>query len=89
MLQLGYIRNNREQVIKGLEKKQFKELELVDKIIELDDQRKSLQVQSDELLAKRNLVSKEIGALMAQGKKEDAEQKKAEVSVWNIFSYIK
>lgn len=80
MLQLGYIRNNREQVIKGLEKKQFKELELVDKIIELDDQRKSLQVQSDELLAKRNLVSKEIGALMAQGKKEEAEQKKAEVS---------
>jgi seryl-tRNA synthetase len=80
MLQLGYIRNNREQVLKGLEKKQFKELELVDKIIELDDQRKSLQVQSDELLAKRNLVSKEIGALMAQGKKEEAEQKKAEVS---------
>ena len=80
MLQLGYIRNNREKVLKGLEKKHFKELELVDKIIGLDDQRKSLQVQSDELLAKRNLVSKEIGALMAQGKKEEAEGKKGEVS---------
>lgn len=80
MLQVGYIRNNREKVLKGLEKKHFKELELVDKIIELDDQRKSLQVQSDDLLAKRNLASKEIGALMAQGKKEEAELKKAEVS---------
>ena len=80
MLQLGYIRNNREKVLKGLEKKQFKELDLVDKIISFDDQRKSLQMQSDELLAKRNLVSKEIGALMAQGKKEEAEGKKVVVS---------
>jgi seryl-tRNA synthetase len=80
MLQLGYIRNNREKVLKGLEKKQFKELDLVDKIISFDDQRKSLQVQLDELLAKRNLVSKEIGALMAQGKKEEAEGKKVVVS---------
>ena len=80
MLQLGYIRNNREKVSKGLEKKQFKELDLVDKIISFDDQRKSLQMQSDELLAKRNLVSKEIGALMAQGKKEEAEGKKVVVS---------
>ena len=80
MLQLGYIRNNREKVLKGLEKKQFKELDLVDKIISFDDQRKSLQIQSDELLAKRNLVSKEIGALMAQGKKEEAEGKKVVVS---------
>ena len=80
MLQLGYIRNNPEKVLKGLEKKQFKELDLVDKIISFDDQRKSLQVQSDELLAKRNLVSKEIGALMAQGKKEEAEGKKVVVS---------
>ncbi len=80
MLQLGYIRNNREKVLKGLEKKQFKELDLLDKIISFDDQRKSLQMQSDELLAKRNLVSKEIGALMAQGKKEEAEGKKIVVS---------
>ena len=80
MLQLGYIRNNREKVLKGLEKKQFKELDLVDKIISFDDQRKSLQMQSDALLAKRNLVSKEIGALMAQGKKEEAEGKKVVVS---------
>ena len=79
MLQLGYIRNNREKVLKGLEKKQFKDLDLVDKIISSDDQRKSLQTQS-ELLAKRNSVSKEIGSLMAQGKKAEAEAQKAEVS---------
>ena len=80
MLQVSYIRNNKEKVEKGLKKKQFKDLELVDKIVALDDERKSLQSQSDELLAKRNLVSKEIGALMAQGKKEEAESKKAEVT---------
>ena len=80
MLQLGNIRNNREKVLKGLEKKQFKDLDLVDKIISSDDQRKSLQTQSDVLLAKRNSVSKEIGYLMAQGKKAEAEAQKAEVS---------
>jgi seryl-tRNA synthetase len=80
MLQVGFIRSNKEKVEKGLVKKQFKEVELIDTIVSLDDQRKNLQVQADELLAKRNLVSKEIGALMAQGKKEEAESKKAEVS---------
>lgn len=80
MLQVGFIRNNKEKVEKGLAKKQFKEIELIDTIVSLDDQRKNLQSQADELLAKRNLVSKEIGALMAQGKKEEAEAKKAEVS---------
>jgi seryl-tRNA synthetase len=80
MLQVGFIRSNKEKVEKGLSKKQFKEIELIDTIVSLDDQRKNLQSQADELLAKRNLVSKEIGALMAQGKKEEAEAKKAEVS---------
>ena len=80
MLQVGFIRSNKEKVEKGLAKKQFKEVELIDTIVSLDDQRKNLQSQADELLAKRNLVSKEIGALMAQGKKEEAEAKKAEVA---------
>ncbi|MFM7222502.1 MAG: serine--tRNA ligase [Bacteroidota bacterium] len=80
MLQPGFIRANKEKVIAGLQKKQFKELDLVDKVIALDDQRKSIQVQSDELLAKRNAVSKEIGALMSKGEKAAAEAKKAEVS---------
>lgn len=81
MLQVGFIRNNKEKVEKGLAKKQFKDLAILETIISLDDQRKNLQSQSDELLAKRNLVSKEIGVLMGQGKKEEAEAKKAEVAV--------
>jgi seryl-tRNA synthetase len=80
MLQVGFIRNNKEKVEKGLAKKQFKDLAILETIISLDDQRKNLQSQSDELLAKRNQVSKEIGALMGQGKREEAESKKAEVS---------
>ncbi|MFN5912999.1 MAG: aminoacyl--tRNA ligase-related protein, partial [Chitinophagaceae bacterium] len=80
MLQPGFIRANRDKVMAALQKKQFKELELVDKVIALDDQRKSLQSQSDELLAKRNTVSKEIGALMGKGEKDAAEAKKAEVA---------
>lgn len=80
MLQVGFIRNNKEKVEKGLVKKQFKDLAILETILTLDDQRKNVQSQSDELLAKRNLVSKEIGALMGQGKKEEAEAKKAEVA---------
>ncbi len=81
MLQLGFIRSNREKVLEGLKKKNFKDLELVDSIIGSDDQRKKLQIQSDALLAQRNAASKSIGALMAQGKHSEAEAKKAEVTV--------
>jgi seryl-tRNA synthetase len=80
MLQLSFLRNNKDLVIAGLQKKNFQEIGLVDKIIALDDNRKQLQFSSDELLAKRNASSKEIGALMGQGKKEEAEQLKTLVS---------
>jgi seryl-tRNA synthetase len=80
MLQLSFIRNNREQVVASLQKKNFQDTELVEKIIAADDQRKQLQFQSDELLAKRNASSKEIGALMGQGKREEAEALKSVVS---------
>jgi seryl-tRNA synthetase len=80
MLQLSYIRNNRELVVASLQKKNFQDTELVEKIIAADDQRKQLQFQSDELLAKRNASSKEIGALMGQGKREEAEALKSVVS---------
>jgi seryl-tRNA synthetase len=59
--------------------KHFSEPGLVDKVIELDDQRKSLLTASEVLLARRNAASKEIGGLMATGKKEDAERLKVEV----------
>ena len=80
MLQLSFIRNNRELVVASLQKKNFQDTELVEKIIDADDQRKQLQFQSDELLAKRNTSSKEIGALMGQGKREEAEALKSVVS---------
>jgi seryl-tRNA synthetase len=80
MLQLSFIRNNKELVISGLQKKNFQEIELVDHIIATDDKRKQLQFDSDELLAKRNASSKEIGALMGQGRKEEADQLKSFVS---------
>jgi len=80
MLQLSFIRNNREMVVASLQKKNFQDTELVEKIIDADDQRKQLQFQSDELLAKRNASSKEIGSLMGQGKREEAEALKSVVS---------
>ncbi|MEY2595361.1 MAG: serine--tRNA ligase [Bacteroidota bacterium] len=80
MLQLGFIRSNREKVLQGLQKKHFQDLQLVDEIISLDDQRKKLQTQSDDLLSQRNSASKSIGALIAQGKKEEAEESKLKVA---------
>jgi seryl-tRNA synthetase len=81
MLQLAMIRNNREIVLEGLKKKNFPEPMLVDKVILLDDQRKAVQLQSDDLLAQRNAASKSIGALMAKGLKDEAESQKAAVAI--------
>ena len=80
MLQVSFIKENREEVIKGLTKKHFSEISLVDKIISFDDERKKLQYELDELQSKINSISKEIGQLMATGKKELAEENKHEVA---------
>ncbi|RYZ27227.1 MAG: serine--tRNA ligase [Chitinophagaceae bacterium] len=79
MLQLATLRNNPEEVKEQLSVKHFKELNLVDDIIALDDNRKKLTFQFDETKAKINAASKEIGGLMAKGQKEEAEAKKKEV----------
>src|SRR5687768_17441701 len=79
MLQLAQLRNNPEGVKERLAVKHFAEPALVDEIIALDDQRKSLTFQFDETKAKINAASKEIGALMGKGQKEEAEEKKKEV----------
>ena len=63
----------------GLQKKFFGELEAVEKIIALDAGKRKTQAEGDEMLATMNRTSKEIGALMGQGKKDEAESKKAEV----------
>jgi seryl-tRNA synthetase len=80
MLQVNFIKANRELVLGGLAKKYFSEISLVDEIISLDDERKKLQFELDETQSKINTASKEIGQLMASGKKDVAEEKKQEVA---------
>ena len=80
MLQVNFIRQNREYVAERLAIKHFQDISLIDTIISQDDQRKKIQSANDELLSKRNQVSKEIGACMSKGLKEEAESKKMEVA---------
>jgi seryl-tRNA synthetase len=80
MLQLNFIRQNTELVKERLAVKNFKELALVDAIVQLDDQRKKLQSESDNTQSKINSTSKQIGQLMVKGEKETAENKKQEVA---------
>ncbi len=81
MLQVAFIRNNKEEVKQRLAVKNFAELKLVDEILLLDEERKKLQQQFDTTQAKVNSTSKEIGGLMAKGQRDDAENKKQEVAV--------
>jgi len=80
MLPIQLFRQNKELILEGLKKKNFKEPELVDKIIELDEKRRHVQVENDTLAASVNSASKSIGQLMAKGDKDAAEQLKAEVA---------
>jgi seryl-tRNA synthetase len=80
MLQVAFIKNNKEEVKQRLTVKNFTELDLVDEILSLDEERKKLQLEFDSTQAKVNSTSKEIGQLMAKGQKEDAENKKQDVA---------
>jgi len=80
MLQVAFIRNNPALVKERLAIRNFKELNLVDSIISLDDKRKKLQFEFDETQAQINSASKEIGQLMAKGEKDSAEEKKQQVA---------
>ncbi|WP_294347567.1 serine--tRNA ligase [uncultured Sphingobacterium sp.] len=80
MLQLNYIRENRDVVIERLAVKHFKEIGLVDEIISLDEERRKIQSESDALSAEANAAAKQIGDLMRQGKKEEAETVKSKSS---------
>lgn len=74
MLQIPFIRENREFVIERLQRKNFKSIELVDVIIDLDEKRRSYQNQSDNVASEANQLAKQVGELMRSGKKEEAEQ---------------
>ncbi len=77
MLTLKNIIENRDLVIKGLQKKHFNNAEqIIDEIIGIDNERRNTQKELDANLAEQNKIAKQIGALMAQGKKDEAEQAK-------------
>ena len=81
MIDIKFLRENPEKVKENIKKKfQDNKIELVDKVIELDAESRKTKQEADDLRANRNKISKEIGALMAQKKKEEAEAKKAEVA---------
>ena len=74
MLQLSYIRENKEDVLKRLAIKNFKDAEsIIDSILKLDDNRKLAQRQADDVKAEANGLAKQIGEMMKSGKKEEAE----------------
>lgn len=80
MLPIQLFRQEKEHILEGLKKKNFKELDLVDQIIALDEQKRQIQQQSEEAAAQVNELSKKIGQLMASGQKDEAEKVKNEVA---------
>ena len=81
MLDIKFVRENPDAVKDNIKKKfQDEKLPLVDECIALDAKLRKVQQEADDLRAKRNKISKEIGALMAKGLKEEAEKAKAEVA---------
>ena len=80
MLGLHFIRENKETILKGLEKRNFKQPELINKIIELDQDRRSLQSNLDQQLAGANKLAKEIGDLFKCGEIAKANVLKEETS---------
>ncbi len=82
MIDIKFLRENPEIVKENIRKKfQDKKLPMVDEVIALDADRRKAQQEADELKAAKNKIAKQIGALMGQGKKQEAEEKKKEVAV--------
>lgn len=82
MLQINFIREHKDRVIKGLKTRNFadEDLAIVDKVIAIDETRRSTQTELDNSLAESNKISKEIGNLFKQGKREEAEVLKSQVT---------
>ena len=80
MLTLQQLRGDKELAIKKLAKKGVDAAPIIAKIEELDDARKALQVELDNCLAEQNKAAKEIGMLMGQGRREEAEERKQQVA---------
>jgi seryl-tRNA synthetase len=81
MLEIIAIRSNAEEIKQRLAVKNFKELNLIDEVLAADEKRRAIQTKLDENLAKQNAIAKEIGDLFKQGKKDEADTKKAETAL--------
>lgn len=82
MLEITFIKENKDTVLKGLEVKRFKNAEeTIDQVIQLDEERKSTQQELDSNLTKANSIAKQIGLLMKEGNKEAAEGIKKETAL--------
>src|SRR5690606_10108441 len=77
MLQVNYIRENRDHVVERLAIRNFKALELVDEVIALDERRRQLQTESDSIAAEANAAARQIGELMRRGQRDEADAVKA------------
>lgn len=80
MLPIQLFRQQKELILEGLKKKNFKDTDLVDKIVSLDEARRLAQVENDTVASSINSASKNIGQLMAKGEKDAAETLKNEVA---------
>ena len=84
MIDIKFLRENPDLVKENIKKKfQDQKLVLVDEVLELDEKQRAVKTEGDNLRAERNKLSKEIGALMGQGKKDEAEKTKAHVGEIN------
>ena len=84
MIDIKLIRENPDMVKENIRKKfQDHKLELVDKVLELDKKNREVKLNGDELRSSRNTLSSQIGNLMKQGNREEAEKIKAEVNEIN------
>ena len=76
MLQLKYLRENKEAVLEALKKRNFKEVELIDNLLDLDESRRKTQTELDQQLAEANSLAKEIGELFKIGESDKAQELK-------------
>jgi seryl-tRNA synthetase len=87
MLQLNYIKENKQATIDSLKRKYFKNAEeTIETVLGIDQKRRETQAELDSTLARANALAKEIGGLMKAGKKEEAEAAKAETAELKVKS---
>ncbi len=87
MLQLAFVRDNQEKTIAGLKKRNFKDAEeVINNLLAIDQKRRETQAELDAALAEANALAKEIGGLMKDGKKEEAESAKQKTASLKVAS---